>query len=122
MLLSKLTYQQERLSDREIPSKKYSNLTKEEHDALYSLRDDSTIIIKGTDKDSIVVVREREEYFKKAYKQLEVWEEFPNGPSVLVNTIVKALEKIHLRGDFSSNTLDYYYLYHCHCYYYYYYF
>ena len=46
----------ERLLDKEIPSRRYNNLTKEECDALYSLRDDSTIIIKGADKGLVVVV------------------------------------------------------------------
>ena len=34
----------------------YSNLTKEERHALYSLRDDSPIIIKKADKGSAIVV------------------------------------------------------------------
>ena len=95
--------------DIEIPSRRYNNLTKEERDALYSLRDDSPIIIKGADKGSVVVVWDREGYLKEAYKQLEdreVYEEVPNDPSVLVNTIIKALEKIRLRGDLSSDTLN----------------
>ena len=97
--------------DIEIPSKRYNNLTKEEHDALYSLRDDSAIIRKGADKSSVVVVWDREDYLKKAYKQLEdreVYEEFWNDPNVLVNTIIKALENISLRGDFLNDTLSYF--------------
>ena len=47
---------EERLLDIEIPSKRYKNFTKEERDALYSLKGDSTIIIKGADKGSVVVV------------------------------------------------------------------
>ena len=100
---------EERLLDIEIPSRRYNNLTKEERDALYSLRDDSPIIIKGADKGSVVVVWDREDYLKEAYKQLEdreVYEEVPNDPSVLVNTIIKALEKTRLRGDLSSDTLN----------------
>ena len=38
---------EERLLDIEIPSKRYNNLTKNEQDALYSLKDDPSIIIKG---------------------------------------------------------------------------
>ena len=57
--------------DIEIHSKRYNNLTKEERDALYSLRDDSTIIIKGADKGSVVVVWDREDYLKEPCKQLE---------------------------------------------------
>ena len=62
-------------------------------------------------KGSFVVVWNREDYFKEAYKQLydrEVYEEVPNDPNVLINTIMKALEKIRLRGDLSSDTLNYF--------------
>ena len=38
-------------------------------DALYSLKNDNTIIIKGADKGS-VVVWDREDYLKEAHKQL----------------------------------------------------
>ena len=68
------------------------------------MRDDSTIIIKGADKGSVVVIWDREGYLKEAYKQLEekkVYEEVPNDPSVLVNTIIKAL--VQIVQSFSSN-------------------
>ena len=58
-----------------------------------------------------MVVWDREDYLKEAHKQLEdreVHEEVPNDPSALVNTIIKALEKIRLRGDLSSDTLNYF--------------
>ena len=58
-----------------------------------------------------MVVWDMEDYLKEAYKQLEdreVYEEVPNDPSVLVNTIIKALEIIRLRGDLSSDTLNYF--------------
>ena len=96
-LLLKFNCVEERLLDIEIPSKRYNNLTKDERDALYSLKDDPSIIIKGADKGSVVVVWDREDYLKEAYKQLydrEVYEEVPNDPNVLINTIMKALEKI----------------------------
>ena len=54
-----------------------------------------SIIIKGADKDS-VYVWDREDYLKEAYKQLddgEVYEEVLNNSNVLINTIMKALEK-----------------------------
>ena len=51
-----LSYLEERLLDVEIPPKRYNNLTKDECDALYSLRDDPSIIIKGADKGSVIVV------------------------------------------------------------------
>ena len=53
---------EERLLDIEIPSKRFNNLTKEEREALYSLKDDPSIIINGTDKGSVVVVWDREDY------------------------------------------------------------
>ena len=75
------------------------------------MRNDSSIIIKGADKGLVVVVCNREDYLKEAYKQLEdreVYEEVPNDPSVLVNTIIKALEKNRSRGDLSGDTLNYF--------------
>ena len=77
------------------------------------MRDDSTIIIKDGVKESVVVVWVREDYLEEAYKQLEDkegYEEVPNYPSVLVNTIIKALEKDRLRGDLFINTLKYFYV------------
>ena len=102
---------EERLLDIEIPPKRFNNLTKEEREALYSLKDDRSIIIKGADKDSVVVVWDREDYLKEAYRQLddkEVYEQVPDDPSVLANTLMKVLEKIRLRGDLSKDTLDYF--------------
>ena len=57
---------------------------------------DPTIIIKGTDKGSEVVVWNREDYLKEAYRQLddkEVYEQVQSDPSVLANALMKALEK-----------------------------
>ena len=47
---------EERLLDIEIPSKRFNSHTKEEREALYSLKDDPNIIIKGADKGSVVAV------------------------------------------------------------------
>ena len=87
---------EERLLDIDISSKRFNNLTKEERNALYNLRDDPTIIIKGADKGSAVVVWDRDDYLKEAPKQLEdkdVYEEVQNNPSTLINTIMQALKK-----------------------------
>ena len=57
-----------------------------------------------------MVVWDREDYLNKVYKQLEdrkVYGEVSNDPKVLVNTIIKALEKILLRGDLSNVALRY---------------
>ena len=93
---TRLSCLEEKLLEIEIPSKRYNTLTEEERDALYNLGNDSTIIIKGADKGSVVVVWYKEDYLKETHKQLEdrkLYEEVPNDPSVLVNTIIKALEK-----------------------------
>ena len=55
---------EERLLDIEIHSKRFSNLTKEEREALYSLKDDPSIIIKSADKGFVIVVWDRENYLK----------------------------------------------------------
>ena len=106
----KLSSLEEKLLDIEIPSKRYNDLTKDVCDALYSLKDDPSIIIKGADKGSVVAVWDRDDYLKKPYKQLydrEVHEEVPNCSNVLINTIMKALDKVRFRGDLSSDTLNY---------------
>ena len=106
-----LSYLEKRSLDTEIPSKRYNNLTKDEHDVLYSLKDNPSILIKGADKGYVVVVWDRENYLKEAYKQLddrEVYEKVPNDPNILINTIMKAFEKICLRGDLPSDTLNYF--------------
>ena len=100
---------EERLLDIEIPSKRFNNLAKDERNAMYSLKDDKSIIIKGADKGS--AVWDREDYIKEATKQLEdkeVYMEVPNDSSALVSTIFKSLEKIRKRGDLSQDTLNYF--------------
>ena len=99
---------EQRLLDIEIPSKRFGNLTKDEQEAFHSLKDDRSIIIKGADKGSAVVFWDREDYLKVTYRQLddkEVHEQVPNDPSVLANTLMKALEKMHLRGIFRRTLL-----------------
>ena len=54
--------------DIDICSNRFNNLTKEEGNALYNLRDDPTLTIKGADKGSAVVVWDREDYLKEAPK------------------------------------------------------
>ena len=91
----------------DISSKRINNLTKEELNALCNLRDDPTIIIKG----AAVVVWDRDDYLKEAFKQLEdkdFYEEAQNDPSTLINTIMQALEKIRIRGDLSNDKLNYF--------------
>ena len=81
----------------DISAKRFNNLTREERNALYNLRDDPTIIIKGVDKGSAVVVWVKEDYLEEAYKQLEdIYEEVQNDSSILNSTIMRALEKIRI--------------------------
>ena len=54
----------------EIPKDKYNNFTSKERQALYDLKNDKNIVIKGTDKRSPVVVWDRNEYIKQVEKQL----------------------------------------------------
>ena len=95
----------------DISSKRFNNFPKEERNALYNLRDDQTFIIKGADKGFAVVAWDRGDYLKEASKKLEdkdVYEEVQNDPSTLINTIMRALEKIRIRGSFSNDTLSYF--------------
>ena len=53
----------------------------------------------------------QEDYLKEVHRQLddkEVYEQVLDDPSVLANTLMKALEKIRLRGDLLRVTLDYF--------------
>ena len=104
---------EEKLLDNGIPKDKFNNLTKKERDALYSLKNDNTIVTKGAGKGSGVVVWDGENYLKEAHKQLSNEEvygllEVTNDPSTLKSTIFTALNKIRARGDLSADTLEYF--------------
>ena len=49
----------------------YSVLAKEEKQAIYSLSDDTSIIIREADKGSRIAVRDREDYSTEARTQLD---------------------------------------------------
>ena len=90
----------------EIPKDKYNNLTREERGALFDLKNDKTIVFKGADKGSEVVVWERDDYIQEAEKQLgdkEIYEEVSNDPQPLIGTIHRAVEKIRKRGDLAAD-------------------
>ena len=81
---------EERLWSVGMSSKRFNNLTKKELNSLYNLRGDPTIIIKGANKGSTVVVWDREDYLKQAPKELEdkdVYEEVQNDPSPLTTPL-----------------------------------
>ena len=53
--------------------------------------------MKDANNGSVIVLWDREDYLKEAYRQLddkEVYEQVPDDPSVLANTLRKALEKM----------------------------
>ena len=78
---------EEILLDIQIFSNRYNNVTKKERDAFYSLRDDPTIIIKSTEKGSVVAAWDSEDYLKQGQRSER---KVPNQPSVLVNSMTKA--------------------------------
>ena len=96
--------------DIHISSERFNNLTNEELNGLYNLRDDPSTIKKGADKGSWLVISDREDYLKEAHKKLEdkdVYEEVQYDSSTLINTIMRALEKIRIRDDL-SDTINYF--------------
>ena len=102
---------EEKLMSTEIPKDKYNNLTREERGALFDLKNDKTIVIKGADKGSAVVVWDRDDYIQEAEKQLgdkEIYEEVSNDPQPLIDIIHKAVEKIRKRGDLSADNIKYF--------------
>ena len=95
-----LSYLEGRLLDIGIFSKRLNNLTNEEQEALYSAKDEPSIIFKGADKGPSVVLWDRNDYFKDAYRQIndkEVHWQVLEDPRVFAYALKKALEKTGLR-------------------------
>ena len=65
-----LSFLQERLLDINIPKDKFNNLSKEDREALHSLKNDNNVVIKGADKGSGVIMWGREDNSKEARKHL----------------------------------------------------
>ena len=102
---------EEKLMKVEVRKDKFNNLTNIERKALYDLKNDKSIVIKGADIGSAVVVWDREDYIKEAEKQLgdqEVCEEVSNDAALLLKTINGVIAKIRKRGDLKRDTLDYF--------------
>ena len=102
---------EEKLMKIEIPKDKFKNLTNKERKALYDLKNDKNIVIKGADKGSAVVVWDREDYKKEAEKQLgvsDVYEEVPDDAEPLISTIHTTLENIRKRGDLKKENIQYF--------------
>ena len=92
----------------EIPKDKYNNLTRDERGTLPNLKNDKTIVIKGADKGSAVVVWDRDDYIQEAEKQLgdkEIYEKISNDPQPLIDTIYRTVEKLRKRGDLSADNI-----------------
>ena len=88
---------EEKLMKTEIPKDKCNNLTSKERQALYDLKNDKSIVIKGADKGSAVVAWDREDYIKEPEKQLgdsDVYEEVPDDSEPLISTIHRTIEKL----------------------------
>ena len=89
-----------------------SNLTKEERHALYSLRDDTSIVIRETDKGCGIVVWDREDYLAETRtqpKNKDVYQELKGNIQGPLERIIKhVLQKVRNRKDISDETLDYF--------------
>ena len=60
----------EKLMSIKIPINKYNNIKQEEREALFNLKNNKTLVIKGADKWLAVIVWERNDYIQEAEKQL----------------------------------------------------
>ena len=83
-------------------------MTKAERNALYSLRDDASAIVKEADKRSGVVVWDREYYLAEAKNNLirkfnEELSEDVEGP---FDKVIKKVIKLRNRGDVFHKPLD----------------
>ena len=92
-----LSCPEERLLDIEIP--KRSNRLLDKRNAIYRLKDNESMIIKGADKGAAVIDCDHEDYLKEVSKQLEDTE-VPNNSSASGSTIFKSLGKIRKAGIF----------------------
>ena len=102
---------EQKLMQIKIPKDKYNNLTSKERQALYDLKNNKNNVIKGADKRFSVVVWDREDYIKEAKNQLVdsgAYEEVPDDPKPLINTIHRMIEKIRRRGDLKKETIEYF--------------
>ena len=114
---------EEKLMKIEMPKDKYNNITSKERQALYDLKNNKNIVIKGADKGSAVVIWDRDHYIKQAEKQLgdsdvydlgqrglhkgsrkqmrdsDVYEEVLDDPEPLISTMHRTIENNMKRGD-----------------------
>ena len=90
----------------------YSNLTKDGRDAVQSLKNGNSVIIKKADKGSAVVFWDRKHYLKETKNQLNdknVYKKLTEDVEGPFEKIIKAvLQKVRDRRYISDNTLDYF--------------
>ena len=72
----------------------YSNLSKKEKHALYSRRDDTSIIIKEADKSSEIVVWDGEDYLAKVRAQLKKIKMYTKSLRETLNVLFRRLLKV----------------------------
>ena len=91
---------------------KYHNITKEEREAIKSLKNDTSIIIKEADKGSGIVVWDRDDYLKEAQMQLDDHNIYEKVGGEVISPLIKVIKncigEIYKRGDIPKETLDYF--------------
>ena len=80
------------LSDTQIPTTKYNNISKEERLAIRNLSKDPTIVIKQADKGGAVVIMSRDEYIKEGNRQLSDTNFYVQTDSDLTQEHYKAID------------------------------
>ena len=86
------------------------NITKEESVALSNLKNNIDIIIKPADKGGAVVILNREDYLKEAFRQLsdpDTYKKLPNDPTNKTNAEITQLLKHWEKNNFiDSETIN----------------
>ena len=101
---------EEKLMKIETAKDKFSNLTSKEQQVVYDLKNDKSIVGKGADKGSPMVVWDRGDYIKEVEKQLgdsDVNEEVPDGSEPLISTIHRMIEKNRKGENLKKETIKY---------------
>ena len=90
----------------------YSNLTKGERDAVYSLQNDNSVIIKEADKGCLQFLSGTERTALKRQKAnsviKNVYKQLTEGMEGPFEKIIKTVLKFRDRRDITNNTLDYF--------------
>ena len=92
----------------DVPKNKFNSFTYSERKALYDLKNDKNVVIKGADKCLVVLVRDRKDYMKEVAIQVgddEIFEGIPNDLAPLLKTINGIIAQIRKRGDLKRKYL-----------------